>query len=164
MSTTIRILRSDAVSETPRLSGQLRYDIAGEGAEKSPAGAEPCVLVVDDDPDITRLIKAALATRGVGCIAAYDAMQGFIVAQRHRPTLVLVDWHMPAGGGQLLIRKLHHHTPTKNIPVYVVTGDTSPAIDTEATSQGAKGVLRKPIDPMQLLDLLAPHLSGPDKA
>lgn len=152
------------MSETPRPSGQLRYDLAGEGAEKSPAGVKPCVLVVDDDPDITRLIKAALATRGVSCVAAYDAMQGFIVAQRQRPTLVLVDWHMPAGGGQLLIRKLHQHTPTKNIPVYVVTADTSPGIDAEATSQGAKGVLRKPIDPMQLLDLLASHLSGPEKA
>ncbi len=156
-------LAGGSVAEGPRPSGQLRYNLAGEGAQKAPAGSPACVLVVDDDPDITRLIKAALATRGVGCIAAYDAMQGFLVAQRNHPILVLVDWHMPAGGGQLLIRKLHSHTPTKNIPVYVVTGDTSPAIDTEATTQGAKGVLRKPIDPMQLLDLLAPLLGGPDK-
>lgn len=151
------------MSEVPRASVQLKYDLAGEGAQQAPAGSELCVLVVDDDPDIARLIKAALATRGVSCVAAYDALQGFTMAQRYHPRLVLVDWHMPAGGGQLLLRKLHSHTPTKGIPVYVVTADVSPAIDAEATSQGARGVLRKPIDPMQLLDLITSLLEGPER-
>jgi len=119
------------------------------------------VLVVDDDPDMIRLLRAALASRGVGCVTAYDAKQGFMAAQKHRPRLVLVDWHMPAGGGQLMLRHLRGHGPTSEIPVFVVTADGSPGIDAEAARQGARGVLRKPVDVMQLLDLITPISRAP---
>lgn len=126
--------------------------------EPGPSGpdAPPCVLVVDDDPDMIRLLRAALATRGVGCVVAYDAKQGFMAAQKHRPRLVLVDWHMPAGGGRLLLRHLRGHAPTREIPVFVVTGDGSPSVDADAAKHGARGVLRKPVNVMELLDLITP--------
>lgn len=128
---------------------------ATEGETTAPE-APPCVLVVDDDPDMVRLLRAALATRGVGCVTAYDAKQGFMAAQKHLPRLVLVDWHMPAGGGRLMLRHLRGHAPTRDIPVFVVTADGSPSVDADAARQGARGVLRKPVDVMQLLDLITP--------
>lgn len=134
------------------------------GSRPQQVAPPPCVLVVDDDPDMIRLLKAALASRGVGCVAAYDAKQGFMAAQKHRPRLVLVDWHMPSGGGQLMIRHLRGHEPTRETPVYVVTADGSPAVDAEAARHGARGVLRKPVDVMQLLDLITPISRAPEPA
>lgn len=149
------------MDDEPR--GKTESPGAGGVPAEEAAGPAPCVLVVDDDRDMIRLLRAALATRGVGCVTAYDAKQGFMAAQKHRPRLVLVDWHMPAGGGQLMLRHLRGHAPTRDIPVYVVTADGSPAVDEEAARQGARGVFRKPVDVMQLLDLVTPLSREPDR-
>ncbi|MBK7351170.1 MAG: response regulator [Gemmatimonadales bacterium] len=131
------------MSDERRPSIQLKYQLAGTGTQ-APAGNT--VLVVDDDADMTRLIGAMLATRGLTAVSAYDAIQGFLVAQRQHPKFILVDWHMPAGGGPQLLRKLKDNPATHGIPVVVVTADGSPAIPEEAMALGARGVLHKPID------------------
>lgn len=112
------------------------------------------VLVVDDDADMTRLLGAVLASRGLATVAAYDAVQGFAVAQRQLPKFILVDWHMPAGGGPELLRELRDDPSTRGIPVVVVTGDGSPAIPDEALALGARGVLHKPIDAGEFVELV----------
>jgi two-component system chemotaxis response regulator CheY len=112
------------------------------------------VLVVDDDADMTRLLGAVLASRGLATVAAYDAVQGFAVAQRQLPKFILVDWHMPAGGGPELLRELRDNPSTRGIPVVVVTGDGSPAIPDEALALGARGVLHKPIDTDSFVELV----------
>lgn len=140
------------MGQVTRPSTQLRYELAG--ASRAGETAEPCALVVDDDPDMTRLVTAALGTRGVSCIAAYDATQGFMLAKRRHPKILLLDWHMPGGGGPGLLKQLTLSTHTKDIPVVVVTNDTSPEVDKMAAEHGAKAVLRKPIDPMAFLDLV----------
>lgn len=145
------------MSNPPKVGKQASKDLTGENLKPAAAASLPCVLVVDDDPDMIRLLQAALASRGVNCVAASDAKQGFMAAQKHHPRLILVDWHMPAGGGQLMMRHLRGYAPTSGIPVYVVTADGSPAVDAEAGRQGARGVLRKPVDIMELLDLITPQ-------
>jgi len=112
------------------------------------------VLVVDDDADMTRLLSALLASRGLSTVSAYDAIQGFMVAQKQHPKFILVDWHMPAGGGPQLLRQLKDHPSTHHIPVVVVTGDGSPAIPEEAAALGARGVLHKPIDADHFVELV----------
>jgi two-component system chemotaxis response regulator CheY len=103
---------------------------------------------------MTRLLRAVLATRGLTAVAAYDAVQGFQAAERQHPRFILVDWHMPAGGGPQLLRKLKDHPATRGIPVVVVTGDGSPAIPEEAAALGARGVLHKPIDTDQFVEVV----------
>ena len=141
------------MAETPRPSVQLKYGLAGGGAAH--AGEQPNVLVVDDDPDMTRLLTAALATRGISCTAAYDSIQGFMLTQRRHPKLIILDWHMPGGGGPAMLHQLTRSAHTKDIPVVVVTQDISPEVDIIAAQHGAKAVMRKPIDPMKFLDLVA---------
>lgn len=137
--------------EGPRPSIQLKYQLAGTGVR---AGVSAAVLVVDDDADMTRLLSALLASRGLHAVSAYDAIQGFMVAQKQHPRFILVDWHMPAGGGPQLLRQLKDHPSTHHIPVVVVTADGSPAIPEEAAALGARGVLHKPIDADRFVELV----------
>ena len=143
------------MNEAPRKSGQLRYELAGHAASVSGAPSGPSVLVVDDDSDITRFIGAVLGSRGITTVSAYDAIQGFLVAQKQHPKLILVDWHMPAGGGQQLLRKLRDHPKTADIPDIVVTADSAPNLPEEAAALGAKLFLHKPLDPDRLAELVA---------
>ncbi len=139
------------MDERKRPSAGLKYELAGTGPQRA-IGAT--VLVVDDDAEMTRLIGAVLASRGLATVSAYDAVQGFMVAQRLQPKFILVDWHMPAGGGLQLLRQLHANHATASIPVVVVTGDGSPAILDEAVALGARGVLHKPIDTAIFVELV----------
>jgi DNA-binding response OmpR family regulator len=114
--------------------------------------------VVDDDPDMTRLVGAVLSKSGVTPLAAYDAMQGMVVAQRERPSAIIVDLHMPAGGGLKLLEKLKASAKTADIPVLVVTADPASDLPRRAEGLGARGFLRKPIDLDQLVAVIAPFL------
>jgi len=148
----------------PRDRPSLKYQLAGTapqraGHAQAPTG--PRVLVVDDDPDMTRLIGAALSGAGVVPLAAYDAMQGMLVAQRESPSVIIVDLHMPAGGGLRLLEKLKASARTAEIPVLVITADTASDLPGRAQELGARGFLRKPVDLVRLIEVVAPYLSPP---
>ena len=144
------------MTQASRESIQLRYQLAGTGTIRAGVPAGPVALVVDDDTAMTRFVGGVLATAGITTVAAYDAIQGFLVAQRQLPAVIFVDWHMPAGGGPQLLRRLQEHIRTAVIPAFVITADGAEKIPGEALALGARGVLRKPIEPAQLLELVSP--------
>lgn len=149
------IVPGDSMADAPRKSLQLKYDLAGTTAPGAPdSPSKSVVLVVDDDSDITRYMAAVLASRGMSAVSAYDAVQGFLVAQRQNPRLIVVDWHMPAGGGAQLLRKLRDNPKTAGIPVIVVTADSAPNLREEASALGARVFLHKPLDPERLIEAI----------
>jgi two-component system chemotaxis response regulator CheY len=147
------------VAQAQRDSIQLRYQLAGTGAFTAGLPNGPMVLVVDDDAAMTRFIGAVLGASGISAVSAYDPIQGFLVAQRQRPRVILVDWHMPAGGGPQLLRRLQEHSHTATIPAYVITADGAPGLPDEAAALGARGLLHKPIDVPALVALVTPLVS-----
>src|SRR5260370_216797 len=56
------------------------------------------VLVIDDDKTLVAILSASLRAAGYHVLAAYDAMQGFRLAQREVPAVTLLDLHLPAAG------------------------------------------------------------------
>jgi two-component system chemotaxis response regulator CheY len=131
------------MADAPRKSPQLESELGSRE-----------ILVVDDDTEITRFIGAVLGSRGYRTVSAYDAAQGFREAQRLRPRLIMVDWHMPAGGGPEMLRQLRENPDTSSIPVVVVTSDSAPHLRREAAALGANLFLHKPLDPDRLADLV----------
>ena len=151
------------VPDAPRVTTPLKYQLAGTGTQRAlsphaPRPTGPLVLVVDDDADMVRFIGAVLQSQGVETVAAFDAIQGFLVAQRQLPAAILVDWHMPAGGGPQLLRRLRDQARTSAIPVVVITADTSEVIPEQATCLGARALLAKPVTPEQLFEAVRAFL------
>ena len=135
-------------ARAPRPSQGLKYQLAGV----NDAGDGPLVLVVDDDADMIKLVRATLASALYRTSAAFDAMQGMIIASRDVPSLVIVDLHMPAGGGLSLIRKLKGAPKTAGVPILVLTGDSRAGLPEEARKLGAEEFLLKPLQPESLLE------------
>jgi CheY-like chemotaxis protein len=137
------------MSETraPRPSRGLQYQLAGVGE-----GDGLLVQVVDDDADMIKLIRAILGGSGYRTSAAFDAMQGMIIATRDGPAVIIIDLHMPAGGGLSLIRKLRAAPKTARTPLLVLTGDTSEGLREQVGALGAEEFLLKPFQPEELLD------------
>ena len=105
------------------------------------------VLIIDDDKTMVTLMTALLRKAGFEALAAFDGASGFMVAQKQRPDLILLDVQMPAGGGEAVWKRLHASAHTQGIPVVYVTGTDTPGFAVEAEAQGAAGVIKKPFDP-----------------
>jgi DNA-binding response OmpR family regulator len=112
------------------------------------------VLVIDDDKDLVNLFRADLRVAGCNVLAAFDAMQGFMLAQREVPSLILLDLQLPAGGGMQLLEKLAKSGKTQAIPVVMVTATDDPKLEAETLAKGAVAFLRKPVDRAALVALV----------
>src|SRR5436190_6854174 len=110
------------------------------------------VLVIDDDQTFTTMATSLLRSAGYSPVVAFDAMQGFMFAQRESPALILLDLSMPAGGGMQLLDKLRDSRKTQNVPVIVVTGTGGPAVEADTKAKGVIAVITKPIDSKALIE------------
>lgn len=112
---------------------------------------KPTVLIIDDDQVVSQQLVSLLRAAGYPAKSALDPVQGFMVAQRERPGLILLDINLPAGGGVRLLERLLKTTTTQLIPVVVITASVDPALEGEVRTKGAVGFIRKPIDAERLL-------------
>ena len=118
------------------------------------------ILIADDDPVIAKTLSGALKERGYGVVLARDAMQAFMFAVQQQPSVILLDYHMPAGTGLGALTRLQASARTSTIPVLVMTGSDDMTLPATVRAEGAKGFFRKPIDLEALLARLEELLSS----
>ena len=110
------------------------------------------ILIIDDDRTLVTLMTALLRKGGHQVFTAFDAASGFMLAQKERPDLILLDLQMPAGGGAATWKRLSASAHTATIPVVYVTATSPAGFAAEAEAQGAAGFIRKPFEPEQFLE------------
>ena len=118
------------------------------------------ILCVDDDDDLTRIIKARLQRASVEVSRAASGKEGLKLAHSHRPDAIITDLGMSHGDGEFLLRRLKSRSSTATIPVIVISGISDSKRIAEIEQHGAAAVLRKPIGFDQLFTELQAHLSG----
>ena len=85
------------------------------------------VLVVDDDPGVREALAGALEDEGYGVTCAEDARVALRLLERGaRPSLLLVDLHMPMMDGLLFGQRLSNDPATARIAVVFLSGDHRP--------------------------------------
>ncbi|PYO38320.1 MAG: phytochrome sensor protein, partial [Candidatus Rokuibacteriota bacterium] len=89
---TIELAEREAV--TPRAARQPEAAIA-----KGVGAASATILLVDDDPDIVRLLTMTLRPEGFRLLSASDGNAALEIARAERPDLLLLDWNMPGRNG-----------------------------------------------------------------
>lgn len=110
------------------------------------------ILIIEDERDIVKVLTIRLQGRGYYVIAAFDALQGFSVALKEKPDLIILDIRMPAGGGLSVAEKLKRSTLTWTIPIIILTGSSEKDIEAKAKKLGVQFYIKKPYDPEELLD------------
>jgi DNA-binding response OmpR family regulator len=102
------------------------------------------ILVVDDDPLITRLLEARLTTPGrrVTSMTSLEAARQFLA--QSRPDLILLDLFLPDGDGRTLLTEIRHTDHSVSTPVIVISGTEESAIAEQAMALGANQFVRKP--------------------
>jgi len=112
---------------------------------------KPTVLIVDDDQVVSQQLVSLLRAAGYASLSTLDPVQGFMVAQRERPGLILLDINLPAGGGLRLLDRLSKTTTTQLIPVVVITASEDQSLEGQVRTKGAAGFIRKPVTSDMLL-------------
>ena len=111
------------------------------------------VLVLDDEPLNVELLEAILCDAGFTNVeTATDARLTLQSARRDPPDLVLLDLHMPAIDGFEVMARLGSEIRTGNgPPILVLTADGTPATKHRALGAGARDLVLKPFDQVEVL-------------
>ncbi|GAC1388924.1 MAG: hypothetical protein NVSMB4_15000 [Acidimicrobiales bacterium] len=109
------------------------------------------ILIVDDDPAITTLLKMSFELEGHVVMTAASGPEALELAREIHPAAMVVDVMMPDMDGLELVRRLRANEATANIPI-VCCSARSLARDVEAgLAAGADDYLTKPLDPYELV-------------
>jgi len=119
------------------------------------AGTE-YLLIVEDDPDILKLLDATLTFKGYRVVTARNGKEGLEAIQTKRPEIVIADIMMPRLDGFGLVHRMRINPQTRDIPVVFITATYVAREDREfALNIGATHFLQKPIELEKFLAMIA---------
>ncbi len=110
--------------------------------------AQPTVLLVEDEAQMRRFLRASLGASGFKLVEATTMAEGLSLATSHNPELVLMDLGLPDGDGVTLTRRLREWT---RVPIIVLSAQGREASKVEALDAGADDYLTKPFGVNELL-------------
>jgi DNA-binding response OmpR family regulator len=121
------------------------------------------LLIVEDDPDILKLLHTTLKFRGYRVVTARNGKEGLDAVRKERPTIVIADIMMPRLDGFGLVHRLRLDPETRNIPVVFITATyVTPEDKDFALNIGATRFLQKPVDLEEFLATISDLLhQGP---
>jgi two-component system KDP operon response regulator KdpE len=113
------------------------------------------ILVIDDEPQITRVLRAALSAQGYDVRTANEPEEGLRVFRDWAPDLVITDLMMPAMSGVEVCRSIRSRGTT---PVLVLSVREHERSKVEALDAGADDYVTKPFSIQELLARVRAHL------
>jgi len=119
--------------------------------DSAPPQAELSVLIIDDDPMVHQLLRGHLLEGGLHVLSATDGIEGLAAAKEHRPSVILLDLHLPRLDGWGVLARLKGDPATANIPVVILSVEEQRA---RGFSFGACDYLVKPVEPEVLISVV----------
>lgn len=123
----------------------------------------PCILIVDDDPNVVTYLEVLFADNGYRPLTAADGDEGLRIAREEHPDLICLDISMPPPTGVRVYRTLRDDPDLKDIPVVMITGverEFEQFIKTRRQVPPPDGYHRKPFDPDEVLETVR-RILGP---
>ena len=122
------------------------------------------VLVVDDEPSISRTLSYRLRASGFEVFVANDGVEGLESVYANSPDLVILDIMMPRMNGYEVCQRLRIDPHFKNLPVIMLTAKAQKLDQKWGTRIGANAYMTKPFDSKELIakmhELLEKAASG----
>lgn len=109
------------------------------------------LLVVDDDKEIVRLLRAYLEQAGFMVFTAYDGDTAFNLIRRERPSLVLLDLMLPDRDGWDITKKIRADSLLSNTPIIMLTARVEDTDKIVGLELGADDYVTKPFNPREVV-------------
>ena len=107
------------------------------------------ILLVDDEPDVTRILSKRLGRRGCECQAASNGQEAVDAMAQFAFGVIIMDVKMPVMDGMSALQIIHARWPKTQI--ILLSGHADMQLAVQAMSEGAFGYLMKPVDIDELL-------------
>ena len=119
------------------------------------AFAAPTILVIEDYSDTRDLLSALLHRKGYRVELAESGLEGLLKASGTRPDLIIMDLALPEIDGIEAARRIHDTPELSHIPIFVVSGYLTPAVEAEVRAAGCMEMFSKPFDFDSLLETIS---------
>jgi two-component system KDP operon response regulator KdpE len=106
------------------------------------------ILIIDDEPQIRKMLEITLQTNGYLSKSAVSAKEGLIMAANHPPELILLDLGLPDENGHMVLQKLRQWYTN---PVIILSVQKNEENIIKALDNGANDYLSKPFRTGELL-------------
>lgn len=107
----------------------------------------PTVLLAEDSQDTRNMLKQAFELKGYKVFEAEDGQEALDMAQRCRPSLIVIDLNMPVLDGLEAVKNFREmEGPTEQVPIVAITAYDVPGMEDAALETGCDRYLRKPLD------------------
>ncbi len=118
-------------------------------------------LIVDDSSVMRKIVERALRQSGLNLGSVFEAAsgtEGLDVLRRERVDLILSDINMPMMDGLEFLRQLRSQDLATDVPVVMITTESSEEHVRQALMAGAQGYIRKPFTAEQVKERVLPLL------
>ncbi|MDR0788336.1 MAG: response regulator transcription factor [Gemmatimonadota bacterium] len=113
--------------------------------------ANPHILVVDDEPDISALLAYHLAREAYRVRTASSGPEALKAMEVEVPDLVLLDLMLPGFSGLEVLKEIRRHDSWRSVPVILLTARTDEVDRVEGFREGADDYVLKPFSPREIV-------------
>ncbi|MCX8116412.1 MAG: response regulator transcription factor [Desulfobacterota bacterium] len=109
------------------------------------------ILVVEDDPDIARLVEYQFRQAGFPIATAPDGTTALEQVKRSKPPLIILDLMLPDMDGKEICRAMKANPSTRSIPILILTAKAEEVDRIVGFELGADDYVTKPFSPKELV-------------
>lgn len=117
------------------------------------------ILVVDDEPDLLRLLEFLLRNEGYEVVCAQDGTSALEMAKTQKPDIILLDVVLPDMDGREVCRRLRSSPDTSATPIWMLSARTQEPDIKQSLQAGADKHVAKPFKPRDIVVSIRKTLS-----
>jgi CheY-like chemotaxis protein len=122
------------------LQMMVKFDLMADGKQNK---VPTKILLVDDDPQNIRLVKAMLGPYGFTILSARAGNEGIKLAQTEKPDLLILDLMMPDVDGFAVVQAIKHNPETAQIPILIYTAKNITQEDRARLQGNIESIIQK---------------------
>jgi two-component system phosphate regulon response regulator PhoB len=123
---------------------ELVDEAEGDGVRRQGRGGGTCVLLVEDEDQLRRVMKDLLEREGYVVAEARDGGQALDQVDRFAPDVIILDLNLPGLDGYSVLSQIRSRPATRDIPVMVLTAKGDEDTEVRVFELGADDFITKP--------------------
>lgn len=112
---------------------------------------KPRILLIEDDSNLSELVRYNLEREEFEVALSTDGEEGMVMAVEQPPDLILLDWMLPNLSGIEICRRLRRTQETANVPIIMLTARSEESDRVRGLEIGADDYVTKPFSPRELI-------------